>query len=212
MSCLLISGYRQHGKDYFYNSLINGNINEEYDIYLNENSYISCLAILNFSKKRYVRIAFADILKEYLAGVFGMDVNELNGMKSIQISAEHRSKYLGELPNKSTYRDAMIHLGLYMRNKGGEDFWVNAAVDSIKIGDTEIPIVTDFRFPSEIKYGELTRRRVITLRVHRNDVEIPPLNDISEHSLDNYPFDLIAIPRGEKLHRIDNGCIYYKIY
>lgn len=211
MSCLLISGFRQSGKDYFYHSLKSGRcITDLYDIYVNEDSRISCLEVLAQKPEKYRRVAFADALKSNLAEMFGMTAEELDKLKTSRMTLEHIDKYPGKLLTTSVYRDAMIHLGLYMRSHVGNWYWAALAAERVKLEEDEIPVITDFRFPSELQYGEYVQRRPVTLRVHRAVVEIPPEDDESEHSLDMFPFDLVAIPRGERLN-MSNNVVYHRI-
>lgn len=212
MSCLLISGYRLHGKDTFFQNLKSGNcITDLYDVYLNEDSYISCLEIFTHKPERYRRVAFADALKTSLAELFDIEVYELDSLKTSQMSIEHIQKYPRKLVDNPIYRDAMIDLGLYMRKTVGDWCWASLAASNVKLDQKEIPIITDFRFPSELQYAEYIKKRPITLRLHRSDAEIPPLEDESEHSLDRFPFDFMVVPTGEKLHQLYNGCTYHKV-
>ena len=56
MSCLLVSGYRQHGKDFFYQNLkADNSITDIYDIYLKEYSSCTNLEILRCCPTRYIR-------------------------------------------------------------------------------------------------------------------------------------------------------------
>lgn len=221
MSCLLISGYRQHGKDTFLKNMIETadlpeGVTSKYDIYINEESKLSVTKILAEPGHNYKRIAFADILKQNLAAVLGMDVVELENSKSKPMSSEHIIKYPHNLPENQVYRDAMIDLGLYMRSEIGDWYWAKLAADTTKLADTDIIVITDLRFPSEFNFGRFVNRNVVILRVHRENAPIPPSNDPSEHSLNDYPFDIIAVPKGQDTkdlfgYHLNNGCTYFKI-
>lgn len=68
-----------------------------------------------------------------------------------------------------------------------EDFWAVRVVRAIEHDQPDIAVITDCRFPNEIKFVKAFFRDTTTLKILRSGVE--DLDDISEHSLDDYEPD-----------------------
>jgi len=86
-------------------------------------------------------------------------------------------------------RPLLIALGMWGRGKD-PDFWLHQAVKELENSEAEIVICDDVRFENEANWF---RDNGILIRLEgaqRGDnVDIHRLKDITETSLDNYPFD-----------------------
>lgn len=89
--------------------------------------------------------------------------------------------------NNTDYRDFLINLGNGARQLIGPDVWV----DSVDF-DAPKMVFTDVRYQNEAK--AIKDRGGIMIRVVRLDEDgepIPTHDGVSEHDLDEYPFDII---------------------
>ncbi len=183
---VMVCGYKRMGKDTFYHNLTNGTAEAKYDFeYLNEDTkkYLKIL----FDGKSFTRIAFADILKEEVSRILSVDISSL---KDSPINELHQKEgWVG-----STYRDIMIEVANNNR-KIDDLYYVKKVAEVLKDKiDDSIIVVTDWRFLCELKLGEMIGiSNIITVRVHRDNVNIPPIEDTSEHQLDDFVADIKAI-------------------
>lgn len=122
--------------------------------------------------KNYKRFAFADKLKEEVALIYNIPINIADKDK---IQFEDKSA-----------RDLYIEHGNY-RKTTDPDCWCKQLTESNLI-------VTDWRFINEIDFVKNKFKNVVTARVYRSVVKIPPLNITSEHELDHVLTDFLVVP------------------
>lgn len=96
----------------------------------------------------YQRLSFADAVKDIVALAFGWDRNLLQG--GTQESREWREKedlFWGVSPRKAMQ---LIATDCF-RNIIRDDFWVKSIEKKIKDNPTQNYVITDVRFPNEVK-------------------------------------------------------------
>lgn len=171
---VVLIGYRRTGKDTIADTLINGgDVRELYP------KYLTTLPKLN----RPIKIALADKLKEDVRDMLGYPITEENKDKKLEVFPSGFN-----LTDDSTNRDVLIQHGMNMR-KIDENYWINIVLDKINKYDGDV-IVTDCRFKNEVDiFKALKDMDVVTVRLFRNSVTIPPYNLPSEHELDKYHAD-----------------------
>lgn len=171
---VVLIGYRRTGKDTLADTLINGG--DERKLYP---KYLTTLPKL----ERPIKIALADKLKEDVRDMLGYCITEENKDKKLEVHP-----YGFDLTDESTNRDVLIQHGMNMR-KIDENYWLNIVLDKINKYDGDV-IITDCRFKNEVNtFKQLEGIEVITVRLFRDSVPIPPSNLPSEHELDDYHAD-----------------------
>jgi hypothetical protein len=147
----------------------------------------------------YRRVAFADTLRA--VALKANPVIPYDTMNDYELDHDPLSKVISEYGwdgyKESPYADGvrafLQRLGVAVREELGENAWVNAALVQATTADglyalPENLIITDCRFRNEAQ--AVKDRGGIVVRVTRPGVG--PANDhISEHDLDDYPFDII---------------------
>lgn len=192
MTVLLLCGYQTSGKDTVYHDLVHESFWESW-IVLSKPGTTNHIKFTYSTK--YIRIAFADDLKEYVLKKYGLNPSI---QKTDVIPQVH-----------STYRDLLIKESIETK-KINETIWVESAVTKIKDNDLDI-CITDWRFPYELEY---IRKKVndqpLTARVFRKDVPIP--RDDTEHQLDTFPTDIVILPNSSHIPRLVELFPQYKEY
>lgn len=185
---LLVSGYRRHGKDTLFNHL---NGTDDRFVY---HPVVNGYTPFEFPNETYRRFAFADVLKKECALILNMTLAEIEAKKDHPLPEGVVYAFKCTTPsNVPTVRDVLIDHGAYCRSLN-VNYWCERVAEQISNTTDCIAVVTDFRFENEYiyiqKFFEDTRRRVYTLRIFRHGVPIPDESDISEHSLDEFPFQI----------------------
>lgn len=153
-SIIMIAGYAGSGKDTISNFFV--------------------------SNRHFVRVAFADSLKEFCAAKYGIDIKKFH-------TQEGKSS-IYEKNENMTLRDILIEEASNQR-KTDPNFFVNLAIDKIKRLNHDI-VISDFRYLNEyynIKREFRNNFKIKTLRVDRPGVTIA--DELSEHQLDEFNFD-----------------------
>lgn len=73
-----------------------------------------------------------------------------------------------------------------------KDVWADIVANDIEVWseDTDIAVITDFRFPNEVEVLKKRFGDVFTVRIFGRAADLGAnANDISEHALDDYKFD-----------------------
>lgn len=129
-------------------------------------------------------VALADPMKKIVMKMFpGTDPKYLWG------ASELREAVIGyelkdDLGRPLTYRQVLLDLGKLGRGYH-HDLWLRSLVKSIEGDKNKTFIISDCRFPNEIKY--LKDNGFYTIRLKRSD--IPNINDISETAQSEIPDD-----------------------
>ena len=132
----------------------------------------------------YTKMSFADPMKQAL---LTLDPNIDFGEGRAYLSQAVRVGWDELKSNSTEIRPLLQRLGTEIgRNMWGEDFWVNAAINSIPDGSKIV--FADVRFPNEAKAIRDLGGRV--WRIERNGVG-PANSHISETALDGYSFNKV---------------------
>lgn len=188
-SVVLVSGYRRHGKDTFFKHLSGEEKRFSYAPFTRDSVYFE------FPRERYKRLAFADVLKLECAAMLGMTLEQIELYKDYQLfnNLDYTFKCTTPANDPPTVRDVLIDHAAYCRALNVNYFCEKVAAQ-IKEDSDCIAVVTDFRYENEYQFLknalEGTGRRVVTLSIFRYGVPIPDQSEVSEHQLDDFPFDL----------------------
>lgn len=131
----------------------------------------------------YKRFAFADSLKMMVANEFKCPIEQLH-------SQEGKIKICEGDTLKRTYRHILIDEALRLRGVDPGIFVKHCCNEISKSGANKI-IITDWRYPNEIEIiSQLFPNYKITpVHIIRDGQIISPVNDISEHQLDDRCYD-----------------------
>jgi hypothetical protein len=157
MSIILLRGFSHSGKDFVGQILCN-----EFD---------------------YKRFAFADSLKKMVAKDFNCPVEQLHSQEGKLQICESDSL-------KRTYRQILIDEALRLRNLDAGVFVKHCCNEIIGANPEATPdriVITDWRYPNEIKIIQefFPRYNITPVHIIREGQTESPVNDISEHQLDN---------------------------
>lgn len=133
-------------------------------------------------KAGFIKIAFADKLKEICSDLFFIPLHEFYDEKLKNEIVERYGITRRQILQK--VGQAMFSVDKYV--------WVNHAIE--KFGNSEKIVITDFRFPHEIKrIQECTKDfnyKVMSIKIHREGISnFTGSDDSSEISLIAYPWD-----------------------
>lgn len=130
--------------------------------------------------KGFVRMAFADALKNHIA-------KERNIPREWMDSLEGKSRIVGD----KTVREYLIQDGQSAREKDPE-VWIKVVMKNIRdataSGKSIKVVISDWRLPNE--YTVLKREFDSVVRVRVNRFERPPIDDYTETALDKEPFEV----------------------
>ncbi len=167
MSIILLRGFSHSGKDFVGQILCN-----EFD---------------------YKRFAFADSLKKMVAKDFNCPVEQLHSQEGKLQICESDSL-------KRTYRQILIDEALRLRNLDAGIFVKHCCNEIIGANPEATPdriVITDWRYPNEIKIIQefFPRYNITPVHIIREGQVKSPVDDISEHQLDNRYSDYQLINR-----------------
>lgn len=170
---LMICGYRTTGKDSLFEKFIGKN---DHKWFVYKKHSVPVLSKIITQKEKITRYAFADELKKEV-GIITQDKDTI--------------KY-----NNLSARDIYINYAKEKRSQDINYFCRKVYLKMIEDIDTNIFVITDFRYYNEHEYICGRYNKCFTIRVFRQDVVIPPEDVESEHQLDNFLTDylLTTIP------------------
>ncbi len=183
----LINGYTGTGKDTVGKHLNTGKGQYSWAIYKHP------VSTIKFPRGPGYRVAFADEVKKQVK-------KEQNLPKSFDIEKQKNEV----IKDGRTFRSFCIEKGCGER-KRDPYHWARFAFNRFeKKGLSGMPTSTDWRFGEEHEYA-LSVGDVVSMRVFRKDVPIPPVtvpHDDPEHSLDNFTTDFLLVPKYNHLEEI----------
>lgn len=183
---ILLAGYRRHGKDTFYRHCAGVDEGARYIITLDFENIV-------MPTRPYVRLAFADILKEECARILNMSFDELERDKDEPLRADYAFKSTVPRCSPPTVRDVLIDEGAYRRSTE-RGYYARKVCEKLFDTSDSITIITDFRFPLEYEYLREhlagSGRRLITAWLHRDGAPVSPASDVTEHMLDDFTFQM----------------------
>jgi len=206
-SIFMLSAFKRTGKDSFYNQygiksnkkidryswFVYSNKNNSFE---KNNTFINKLNSVNFH-----RLSFSDQLKKNIEKEFeGLKITDFNKDSHILIDdlpEETISKLNSQDLLNFKVRD-IIKLKADEKKKINENYWCNIVLQDLikyqKKYNINNFMITDFRFPYEYKtFNENSSLEIFTIKLFRDFIDIPNVNDLSERSLDTFPFDFILV-------------------
>lgn len=182
MFCVLICGYRRSGKNTLADAIC-GIKGYRFNLY--SRSHISL--------EPAPQVSFAAILKKDLAMLYGVSLEEIEKYKDVG----------------PCYRRDLIKIAAARRAEDPRWF-----CRRLFENQSASCIITDWRYPNEheeaLAWCERRGAKLITIRVVNSTIEIP--TEPSEHYLDDFPADILALPEFDILNEIvDRGLNMAKI-
>jgi hypothetical protein len=167
MSIILLRGYSHSGKDYI--------------------GHILC------RDYGYKRFAFADSLKKMIQLDFKCSWEQLH-------TQEGKLQICEKDPQKRTYRQILIDEALRLRNIDAGVFAKHCCTEIYGFNPEEVPekiVITDWRYPNEITILEqaFPTYKITPVHIIREGQNKSPVDDISEHQLEDRCFDYQLINR-----------------
>lgn len=179
----LICGYRRTGKDRLYDILVNKPCDRfKWRIYKSPSSYNHTFN--QFPK--YKHISFASELKQEAAIEYGIPAIISDDEKDIK-QFDHPTSNM-----KVSARDIYIEWGS-VRRAQDINYWCNKALKQVPHDPDMNCVITDWRFTNEIECAIKMVPKVVSVRVYRSDVPVPPMDVQSEHELDKYKTDFLLV-------------------
>ena len=143
-------------------------------------------AALLVDELEFVRLAFADALKEDVARLTGIPLAVFHSArKNVALTTP-----VAAFPEAQTPRDILIKRAATVRATAPDTY---AEVVARAIGNSGCYAISDWRYLNEyevIRHRLPVRATVLRVRVERPDM--PTMADPTEHYLDNEPFDAIV--------------------
>lgn len=151
--------------------------------------------------KGYIRMAFADALKDTVA-------------KTRNIPREWMNTHEGKVRvvNGKTVREYLIEDGQEAREKDPA-VWVKVVAENIKtLPNDSCIVISDWRLPNEYTILKELFDNVVRVRVNR--FKEPPINDYTEIALDKEPFELVLENTGtrEEFIRVLDNTRWEKLF
>ena len=98
--------------------------------------------------------AFADVLKEFAVDVLGLEYNQVYGTNEEKNSPTHllwENMPTGNNKGPMTGREVLQYFGSDICRKMYENIWFDACIRRIRKDNPELALISDVRFPNEIK-------------------------------------------------------------
>ena len=98
--------------------------------------------------------AFADVLKEFAVDVLGLEYNQVYGTNEEKNSPTHllwENMPTGNNKGPMTGREVLQYFGSDICRKMYENIWFDACIRRIRKDKPELALISDVRFPNEIK-------------------------------------------------------------
>ena len=98
--------------------------------------------------------AFADVLKEFSVDVLGLEYNQVYGTNEEKNSPTHllwENMPIGNNKGPMTGREVLQYFGSDICRKMYENIWFDACIRRIRKDNPELALISDVRFPNEIK-------------------------------------------------------------
>ena len=98
--------------------------------------------------------AFADVLKEFAVDVLGLEYNQVYGTNEEKNSPTHllwENMPTGNNKGPMTGREILQYFGSDICRKMYEKIWFDACIRRIRKDNPELALISDVRFPNEIK-------------------------------------------------------------
>lgn len=132
------------------------------------------------------RTASADVMKDDLCRYLQIDRLTLESHKNKDLDVVEHNPYMdGHLVFNLSIRRFIQEYGMDMRNRHGDDYWINLSVKSM-VDDHDKIVVTDIRFQNEWDYVKRNGGFIIYISGRSTLTDVDQINHITEH-LSNDP-------------------------
>jgi hypothetical protein len=187
MDIVLVGGYVGMGKDYFYSKLSDfESLNSVYSFWSHDPNFD-----MNFFNRSCKNVKLASTLKRDVASILGITTQELESRKELPLDIDYVWK-LTE-PQSPTYRHVLIDEAEYRRSIEPE-YYVRCASTECEVD--KLNVITDWRNHNELNIKNYlnSNSRIVTVRIHRDGVNIPGPDLVSEHHITEVPVDILILP------------------
>lgn len=182
---ILLCAYRRTGKDTLL-KLISSDI-KNFDNLFHWDVYKSPSSTQNIPLHfPFQHISFAARLKDEASSHYGIPPVIPDDQKDIKQFTHYKT---GEIVSA---RDIYIEWAKIKRLED-PDYWCKLSVTDINNSHDDYIIITDWRYINELSFISNLYSDILTIRLYRSDVPMPPLDVESEHNLDNYSTDLLLL-------------------
>lgn len=126
------------------------------------------------------KMAFADRLKDTIAVLFDLPRDQLAGFtpESRVWREQPLPKWSQRLGRSTTPRNLLQQIGSeLLRDQFHENIWIDCLMDSIEKSDLDMVIITDCRYPNEIKSLIDNGGKIIEVKRHTPDWYYEALNN-----------------------------------
>jgi len=184
---MYIAGYRRSGKDEVGAGIVSGSFRHSWCVYADDRSHVHATTFARFRGARSV--AFADAIRKEARRILGLRPDyDLDTRKDVECIA-------GKL-----VRDHLIEVGIRGRQRD-PGMWTRIAIlpsfvprCTSTTTDPLAVVCTDWRFEIEYRTALSAGVQMVTLRVYRSNVPVPPPEVGSEHDLDSWPTTYLVVP------------------
>ena len=181
---LMLTGYRQSGKDYLYQRLAN-----DVSLFLKPKTWTvykhpEANTTLKFPKFNNLKdIRFSDAIKA--------EVKTEYGTKSCKNIKNGR---FFECLDMHFYSARDLHVTWNkLRRKQDPNYWVKVITEKLHVTNQDYMIL-DWHFPNEHKYLKARHNNIITARLFNSTASIPPAIIDSEHALNTWNTEYLIVP------------------
>ena len=185
---LYIAGYRRSGKDEIGAGIISGSCRHSWCVYADDKSHVHATTFARFRGARSV--AFADAIRRETRRTLGLRPDyDLDTRKDVEsIAGKLVRDHLIEMGSRGRHQDP----GMWTRIAIMPSFLPKLSPSTAT--DTLAVVCTDWRFENEYKTAASAGVVIVTLRVYRSNVPIPPPEVGSEHDLDSWSTTYLVVP------------------
>jgi hypothetical protein len=128
----------------------------------------------------YKKLAFADTLRETVSMLYDIPLSEFQ-------DDDLKEKHHANLPRDDSRREALKQIGTEGLRNYDPDIWVNCAKRKLERYDDENIVITDARFPNEMKMlGELGANIYYLVRHQAEVILYNSIGDGSIHESESY--------------------------
>jgi hypothetical protein len=187
----LFCGYRGWGKNTAANHLQKIDTSFEYDVYARDPTHT-----LHLMTSDPIELSFARVLKEEVGALLNLTWTQVDAQKERLLNPEEMT--LIEGGPFTTVRDLLIASAAHHRADDPQ-FYVRYLLDNGCTDQSKEYIIPDWRYKNEIEFIRSLKRPVVTVRVLRSGIQVPPPLVESEHDLDDVETDFILTPAGDNI-------------
>lgn len=196
---ILIAGNKGSGKNTFSNVLRGLLPDCGFKIYSSRETSDTTHKFIK-SSALYLETSFAGVLKDKVASILNVSLQELDSLKDTPLSVElldnleKTYKWFGEKPSSTpTARDVLIDEALRVRTMD-PTFYVRTVYENLlqNFPEGKCVLVTDWRYKNELEFLKQFEDSLDIVTVKIESKAAPPVFVPSERDLDDLSFDFIC--------------------